>query len=101
MMTEENLFYELFELALGLSASKFGVPIKAAINKQQREKINKYEWLGNLREMLEMADGLIVACLRNGSINIEDHNDSFIIPESIFNRVFSQFSYFTERLSNS
>ncbi|MCJ7631246.1 hypothetical protein MUP77_02420, partial [Candidatus Bathyarchaeota archaeon] len=99
MTSEGASFGRLFELALGISRAKFRLSVPLGISESQLEKLKAYKWPGNLREMLEMADSLVAAIKKDPTINLEKKDCGIKIPEHVFQKVFSQFEYFAEKLS--
>jgi len=97
-MAQGDPFDSLFALATRSSRAKFGVAASIEVTQDQLERLRGYEWPGNLREMLEFADSLIIATIRESRDDAERHGHTIKVPERVFQKVFSQFEYFGKKL---
>ena len=59
----------------------------------QFKRLRDYDWPGNLRELLEFADSLVIAIAKAQSIS-DKITVGGTVPDQIFNKVFDRFSYF-------
>lgn len=96
-MAKQKEFGTLFQLAIEASRAKLNVVAPIELTQDQFAELGDYEWPGNLREMLEFSDSLVMAISKESSADTKCQDSKIVVPPTVFREVFSRFAYFGKR----